>query len=589
MSGRMERAGAKLFTPMKKPNIVFVLTDDQGYGDLACHGNPWLRTPHLDALSAQCVNFADYHTGPTCAPTRAGLFTGRHHNSTGVWHTIGGRSLLRKDEISLATVLSKAGYATGLFGKWHLGDNYPYRPFDRGFGECVVHGGGGIGQTNDYWGNDYFDDTYFDMGVPRKFEGYCTDVFFGLATDFITRHKSEPFFCMVATNAPHVPLRVDEKHAKPYEGAVDSETAKFYGMIANIDDNVGGMRSFLAGEGLADNTIFIFMTDNGTCSGCKVDAAGFVTSGHNAGMRGLKGMPYEGGHRTPFMLCSPAHGLDTKNNIETLCANIDVMPTLLDLCGVDAPECHFDGESLAPLMMGRANDLDERIIVTDSQRVPNPIKYKDYCVMHKKWRLVKGELYNLMADPGQRHDVRDAHPEMRQKLATGYEVWWDKVSVRFDEEIPISIGSDHEKATRISSHDWRGDVGDCAWNQGEIRGGKICNSHAEIFAEQDGDYTFELRRWPGEQGGNITGGLGAWSGDWFAGGVALDIRKAVLSVGGQTMEAGVTAQDPSITFTLRLARGSHKLQSYFYDSTGNVRGAYYVYVTRAPEGQEQQP
>ena len=567
---------------MNKPNIVFVLTDDQGYGDLGCHGNPCLRTPNIDALAAQSVNFAQYHTGPTCAPTRAGLYTGRYHNSTGVWHTIGGRSLLRKDEITLASALSGAGYATGLFGKWHLGDNYPYRPFDRGFDECVIHGGGGIGQTPDYWGNDYFDDTYFDKGVPRKFEGYCTDVFFGLATDFIRRRKDTPFFCMIATNAPHDPFRVDEKYATPYyESAGDRERARFYGMIANIDENVGATREFLRREGLAENTIFIFMTDNGTSGGCRTDPAGFLTAGYNAGMRGQKGSPYEGGHRTPFILHSPAHGLAENAVIPLPCANIDVMPTLLELCGVDAPAaCRFDGQSLAPLLFGRDNDLAERLIVTDSQRVPNPVKHKDYCVIGKQWRLVNGALYDLANDPGQRDDVAAAHPEIHARLRAAYDEWWTHVSARFGEEIPISIGGDVEKITRINSHDWRGDIGDCAWNQGEIRGGKVCASYAEIFAEKDGDYTFELRRWPDEEGGAITAGLGEWDGGWFAGGVALDIRRAGINVGGVSLESEVRDNDTAIVFKIRLPRGPHHLRTYFHDTSGNVRGAYYVYVTR---------
>jgi len=154
----------------KRPNIVFVLTDDQGYGELGCHGNPVIETPNIDAFHGESVRLTDYHVGPTCAPTRAGLMTGHYHNSTGVWHTIGGRSLLRRDEWSLATALSEAGYVTGLYGKWHLGDNYPYRPQDRGFQHVVAHGGGGVGQTPDYWGNNYDDDCYAVDGEWTPFE-----------------------------------------------------------------------------------------------------------------------------------------------------------------------------------------------------------------------------------------------------------------------------------------------------------------------------------------------------------------------------------------------------------------------------------
>ena len=194
---------------LKKPNVVFVLTDDQGYGDLGCHGNTIVKTPNIDRFYDESMRLTDYHVGPTCAPTRAGLLTGHYANSTGVWHTIGGRSLLRKDEYTMANMFSDAGYQTGLFGKWHLGDSYPFRPEDRGFREVVRHGGGGVGNTPDYWENDYFDDTYCANGVWTKYPGYCTDVWFDLGIDFIQRHKDKPFFCYIATNAPHVPHIVD--------------------------------------------------------------------------------------------------------------------------------------------------------------------------------------------------------------------------------------------------------------------------------------------------------------------------------------------------------------------------------------------
>ena len=184
------------------PNVVFVLTDDQGYGDLSCHGNPVVKTPHIDALHATSVRLTDYHVGPTCAPTRAGLLTGHYANSTGVWHTIGGRSLLRSNEISMADYFQRSGYATGIFGKWHLGDNTPYRPQDRGFETVVVHGGGGVGQTPDYWGNNYFDDSYWDGERHTRFEGYCTDVWFQNAVNFIERNRQNPSFVIFHQCAP---------------------------------------------------------------------------------------------------------------------------------------------------------------------------------------------------------------------------------------------------------------------------------------------------------------------------------------------------------------------------------------------------
>ena len=223
------------------PNVILIITDDQGYGDLGCHGNPYIQTPHLDQFHKESVRLTNFHVSPTCAPTRASLMTGRYCNRTGVWHTIAGWSQLRENEKTLGNMFEEAGYTTGAFGKWHLGDNYPFRPFDRGFQETVVHGGGGVQQTPDYWNNDYFDDTYFKNGKPQSYKGYCTDVFFEEAMDFIDQHHQQPFFCYISTNAPHWPYNVPLDYIEPYEKFGDQllpHQKRFLGMITNIDDNL---------------------------------------------------------------------------------------------------------------------------------------------------------------------------------------------------------------------------------------------------------------------------------------------------------------------------------------------------------------
>ena len=571
-----------IFVIDKKPNVVFVITDDQGYGDLGCTGNPIVETPNIDNLYNESLRFTDYHVGPTCAPTRAGLLTGHYHNSTGVWHTIGGRSLLRKNEVSIANVFKDNGYKTGIFGKWHLGDNYPYRPHDRGFEEAVVHGGGGIGQTPDYWGNDYFDDTYFDKGEPRKFEGYCTDVFFRLGMDFIERNKNVPFFCYIPTNAPHTPLQVEKKYEQMYTGKVPEDRAKFYGMITNIDDNVGRLRQKLKELNLEDNTILIFMTDNGTADGCVIDKNQFVIDGYNAGMRGRKSSPYEGGHRVPFFLHYPKGGYIKAKDIDDLTANVDFMPSLIDLCGLEKPyELEFDGKSFIPLIESGSEDWNDRAIVTDSQRVPNPIKWKDSCVMRDKWRLINGkELYNIENDPEQRNDISQLYPDLLDTMKEDYNKWWDKVSTQFDEEIPIVLGTEYEKETDLTSHDWRGDAGECAWNQGDIRQGKICNSYIEVEFAVDGVYSFELRRWPVEEGRKITEGIEGKLEGWYSGGRAIPVKRAKIKVGDFEDCKAVCDGDESIIFTSYMKAGPAHLQTYLEDEEGNVFGAYYVYVTK---------
>ena len=355
----------------EKPNVVIVITDDQGYGDLSCHGNPVLKTPHIDELASESVRLDDYHVAPTCSPTRCALLTGHWTNRTGVWHTIMGRSMLRENEVTIGDMFQKGGYATGMFGKWHLGDNYPFRPEDRGFGEVYRHGGGGVGQTPDLWDNAYFDGHYFHNSEIVPAEGFCTDVFFDHAKKFIEAQADadKPFLAYISTNAPHGPMHAPPEYAKPYEDAgLDTGTAHFFGMIANIDDNVGQLREWLEEKGLAENTIFIFTTDNGTSSGAKV---------HAAGMRGKKGSEYDGGHRVPFFMHWPAGGFADEKMVDTITAYVDVVPTLLDLCGVDAPaDVEFDGVSIRPLLEAekRPGDWPDRILVTDSQRVVDPIQ-----------------------------------------------------------------------------------------------------------------------------------------------------------------------------------------------------------------------
>ncbi|MGC9520320.1 MAG: arylsulfatase [Anaerolineae bacterium] len=575
----------------RRPNIVFVLTDDQGYGDLGCHGNPVIKTPHMDALYEESVRLTDYHVGPTCAPTRAGLLTGHYHNSTGVWHTIGGRSLLRRDEWSLATALSESGYVTGLFGKWHLGDNAPYRPQDRGFQHVVAHGGGGVGQTPDYWGNNYNDDVYAVNGRWTPFEGYCTDIWFDEALAFIERHREHPFFCYLSTNAPHSPYIVDDGYSAPYVDAVEhQDRANFYGMITAIDENLGVLLERLEGWGLTENTIMIFMTDNGTSGGATLDEDQFVVAGYNAGMRGIKGSEYEGGHRVPFFIRWPAGGVVGGRDVSQLTANVDIMPTLLDLCGIDPGGHTFDGMSLAPLLRGEAAEWPDRILVTDSQRVAYPIKWRKSATMTQRWRLINGkELYDIQQSPAQQFDVADAHPDVVARLREGYEAWWEKVSRQFDETIPIPIGVEVGEAVRLTTHDWRNDPVDCAWNQAMIRAGHLCNGSWEIEVAEAGRYRFELRRWPCEEARALVEGIPGplkpfrtEIKEGWGGGRALALQSASLRIGAYEARKPIGRDDQAVTFVVDLNAGEVQLATTLALEDGTEVGAYYVYVERLP-------
>jgi arylsulfatase A-like enzyme len=576
-----------------KPNVVFVLTDDQGYGDLACLGNPIIQTPNIDHLYTESIRLQDYHVGPTCAPTRAGLFTGHFHNSTGVWHTVGGRSLLREGEWSMATAFSENGYTTGMFGKWHLGDNYPYRPQDRGFLEVVTHGGGGVGNTPDYWDNNYNNDVYAVNGTWTPFQGYCTDIWFNEALKFIEQHKAEPFFCYISTNAPHSPYIVDDKYSDPYVGRVENQDrADFYGMITSIDENLGILRQKLAEWGLAENTIFIFTTDNGTSGGVTLDENGFMVNGYNAGMRGLKGSEYEGGHRVPLFLHWPAGGLVEGRDVTELTANVDVMPTLLDLCGIDPGAHNFDGCSLKTLLFDDSDEWPDRIVVTDSQRVAYPIKWRQSATMmrqeDKSWRLINGtELYDVQSDPEQSHDISGEHPDSLTQLRDGYEKWWEIVSRQFDTTIPIPIGQHIGETVLLNSHDWRNDPVECAWNQSLIRAGMECNGYWEVNVAAAGGYHIELRRWPREAGLPITKGIPGELKpyhteikDGYGGGRAIPFVQARLTIGQSDVSQNIAADDECVRFEIELTSGETRLQTYLSTAIGNTIGAYYVYVER---------
>ena len=284
-------------TKPARPNIVLILTDDQGYGDLSCHGNPVLKTPALDKLHAEAIRLTDFHVAPMCTPTRGQLMTGRHALANGAYCVCSGRTFLRRDMPTMAELFAASGYRTGLFGKWHLGDNYPHRPNDRGFQEAVYHLGWGITSTPDSWNGDYFDDHFRHNGRIEQYRGYCTDVFFDEARKWMRERaaRREPFLLYLRPTRRTGRSTAPSKYKQPYQH-LDADTAGFFGMIANLDENLAKLDATLTEAGLRENTILIFMTDNGGTGGIKV---------FNAGLRGAKASLYEGGHRVPCFIRWP--------------------------------------------------------------------------------------------------------------------------------------------------------------------------------------------------------------------------------------------------------------------------------------------
>lgn len=550
-------------TTETQPNVILIMTDDQGYGDLACHGNPYVKTPTLDKLYDESVRFTDFHVDPCCAPTRSALMTGCYSSRAGVWHTIGGRSLLKEGMTTIADVFNQNGYETGVFGKWHLGENYPFRPMDRGFKESIVHGGGGVGQSPDYWGNDYFDDTYKHNGKFEKYEGYCNTVWFSEALKYIQKNKEKPFFCYVSTNLPHAPLRVDEKYIEPYKENSSDRIASYYGMITKLDEDIATLLKGVKEMGLEENTILIFMTDNGPCpwfGGIDMDfETGYPKEGYSAGMRGGKIWGYENAHRVPFFIRWPKGKLGGGKDIDALSAHIDVLPTLIDLCKLNVPEeLKADGESLEPLLNGTIEKWNDRTLFVHNQRIEFPEKDKEYQVLKDKWRLVKrekDELYDIKSDPGQRIDLAEKYPEIVKELYGEYELWWDDTSVDFDKYAQIYIGSKHENPVTLYSHDSHSRNGERVW---------------VLNVARDGKYEIKLNKYRQESGRNIVG-----SG---TGNKGLPLMNASLKIGNIEMQKEVTPGTQSVPFLIDLKEGTTCLQSVFMLENGETQRTNCVYV-----------
>ncbi len=575
---------------MRPPNVIFLLSDDVGYGDLACLGNPVIKTPNLDSLHEKGIRFTDFHVSPTCAPSRASLMTGKYCDATGVWHTIMGRSILNPQETTLAECFQSSGYKTGIYGKWHLGDNYPCRPHDLGFDDAVVCGGGGIAQTPDYFGNDNTDDTYLHNGKFQRYTGFSTDIFFDLAMDFMAdaRKGGKPFFCYLPTTAAHVPCWAKEKDAAPYVGVTGLTNPGFYGMVANIDENLGRLSRFLEANGLSDNTILIYAGDNGSGDGVGV---------YNASMRGAKSSPYEGGHRVPLFMYWPAGGLTGGKNIDTLAAHIDILPTLAELCNLKSRRKDLDGTSLRPLLYeGDKAKWKDRTIIVDSQREENLIKWKDAAVMTQRWRLVNPspngdlsriELYDLPKDPGEKTDIASKHPEVVQSLMAKYDAWWEKVSIDGDKYVRIVLGSDRENPSRLDCMDWHGNGANDVWDQVQVRTAPVANGFWAVDISRQGNYRFELRRWPKELDLPINASYpgcgplknGKPNRDTVPG-TAIAPVKARIMIGNIDEAKTIPAGAHFVEFTLPLSRGPAELRTVFYDADENARGAYYVYAER---------
>lgn len=443
-----------------RPNIILVMTDDQGYGPVAKHGHPWIQTPNLDELFETSTRFTRMLVAPTCAPTRSALMTGRHPMRNGVTHTILERERMTLDAVILPQVLGKAGYTSGIFGKWHLGDEEPYQPHKRGFDEAFIHGAGGIGQAYncscaDAPGNKYFNPVIRHNGSFVQTEGYCTNLFFHAALGWIKQVKDgdQPFFAYIVTNAPHGPFIAPPKNTERFKDrGFSDKCAGFYGMIENIDENMGLLMANLERWKLLDNTVVIFMSDNGmtgggsgksgTTLGTNVD--GTPMKPFNANMKGQKGSVDEGGCRVPFFVRWDGK-IKAQQNVDRIAAHIDVMPTLLAFAGAKQPDGQIEGRSLLPLIENPNFDWSDRLLFTHKGRWktganPDDWQWKGFSVRNQRFRFVDDKaLYDMSKDPGQTKNVIDQHPEVAAKMRTAYDQWWKTTRpMMVNEEAPMS-------------------------------------------------------------------------------------------------------------------------------------------------------
>jgi len=558
-----------------RPNVIIIVSDDQGYGDFSAHGNPVLKTPQLDKLRSESVRFSDFHVAPMCTPTRGQLMTGMDALRNGATSVTAGRSFIRRGIPLMSEIFRDNRYRTALFGKWHLGDSYPNWPHQRGFEEAVHLMGWGINSVADHWLNDNFDDWYHHNGKLQQYRGYCTDVWFDLAMEWMKERalQKQPFFLYLPTNAPHGPLWVPAEYSRPYEG---KGPAEFFGMIANLDENIGRLEAFLQSSGLRDNTIVIFFNDNGGTAGVRT---------FNAGMRGQKTTNYEGGHRAALFVRWPNGELRAPTDVDTPTQVQDLLPTLIDLLKLKKPAAaNFDGQSLAGLMResprGSSPPFPDRKFVV--QYGQTPTKW-DGAVIWNKWRLVNGnELYDLKTDPAQAHNVAAQQPEIFRQMRQHYEQWWAGVEPLIKEFYPISIGAAQENPVRLTAVDWADVYCDNVVNC--VRPGQNKNGVWHLLVEQNGRYEIALRRWPKEADAAITAGVPEYRNEnrILPAGVALPIAKARLKLAEVDETKAVSAQAKEMTFNVALKAGARlPMQSWFYDANGReLCGAYYAYVRR---------
>jgi len=551
------------------PNVILIVTDDQGYGDMSCHGNPFLKTPNLDRLAAQGVSLDDYHVDPVCTPTRAALMTGRYSSRVGAWAVTQGRQLLRRDAMTMGNVFADSGYRTGMFGKWHLGDAWPFAPRYRGFQDVVRHLAGGIDEIGNPINNDYFDDTYYRNGKPEQIDGYCTKVFFDECHRFINEESDKPFFAYLPLNAMHSPHTVSEKYSAPFAEKGHSEIqSNFFGQIINFDENLGRLLDMLSRKQLIDNTIVIFMGDNGTAQGViKTDP----NHSFSAEMRANKGSVFDGGHRVACFARWPEI-FQSGRKVQRLTSCRDWLPTLIDVCSLQpSTPIEFDGQSIAPLLSGNDEHWPNRTMFVERQSdqpalpaVGKPVgAYPRFAVLTEQWRLVDAALFNIQDDPAQTNNVAPNHREIVKTLKRKYEHHFSDVYSGGAKYERFPVGNEAENPTLLTVRDWHPTKGSVIWKQPQLTDNAIeINGFWAIAVEAAGSYTVRVSRLPRD------------------GPHPMQASEVKLKVGDQEMEKQTNTEDTHAIFEVKLTVGPALVQTWLSGTDSGQRGAYFVEITK---------
>jgi arylsulfatase A-like enzyme len=560
----------------ERPNVIIIMTDDQGYGDFGAMGNKIIETPNIDAMAKRSVTWDNFYVSPVCSPTRASLMTGRYNHRTYCVDTWLGRSMMATEEVTVAEVLKDAGYATGIFGKWHLGDNYPMRTIDQGFEESLVLRGGGLAQPADPTENNknYTNPILSHNGRLTQTEGYCTDVYFEYAQNWIKEKQREdrPFFAYIPTNAPHGPYHdVPEDLRKHYlkkdlaslirgkvkdvEKEVDT-LSRIAAMITNIDENVGRLFETLKATGLYDNTLVFLLTDNGP-----------NTMRYVGDMRGMKTNVVEGGIRTAMWSHWPAMLPSGVAVEDTIAAHIDLFPTIAEACDATIPEgLQIDGRSILSQLKDPGKRLAPRPLFMQIHRGSQPQRYHNFMVRDSMWKLVhpsgfgtqtfKGEphfeLYNVDDDPGETKNLIETYPQKFNYLKTLYDAWYDDVmsNVLTNPGPPdIIIDAEHENPAVLT---WQDRVAE-EWGVGS-------HGHWELDFARAGGFDIQVDM-PGE----------------FA---PKGKRKLVLKIGEASYEQDVSSGTTSAFFkTITIPKGPTRLRADLIGTDGSMEGGYQVRVT----------